>query len=132
MLGRLIGAVTVVCGGALVAQFVTQKLANFKPPYGTTVLACFFGYLANLAVAFVIGTTTAMNNGQVTGTVNLLTLVVGYFAQATFHSFMLKDTEGVPLGYSRACVVSLVQYMFVAGLFVLAVVVMASAAAANR
>ena len=49
------------------------------------------------------------NKGEVTGSVTLLLLVIGFFVQAAFYSFMLKDPAGVALGYGRACLVTLIQ-----------------------
>ncbi|MCS1409441.1 MAG: hypothetical protein M2R45_02622 [Verrucomicrobia subdivision 3 bacterium] len=104
ILGQLSGAAIAVLVGTLVVQFTTKKIANFKPPYGTTFLASLIGYLANYAIGFIVGFTITINKGEVSGMVMLLTLVIAFFVQAMFYSFMLKSPDGVTLGYRRACI----------------------------
>lgn len=123
ILGQLFGAAVAVGVGALIVQFMTEKLANFKPAYGSAFLASLLGYLASYAIGFIVGFAVTSNKGQTTGMVTLLTLVIGFFVQATFYSFMLKSPEGVPLGYGRACIVSLVQ-LIVAALLIGVIVMM--------
>ncbi len=114
LLGSVFGAALGVCLGALAVQFVTEKLASFKPPYTTTFLATFIGYVVNYAIGFVVGYGVIANKGQMTGMVTLLTMVIGFFVQASFYSFMVKSPDGVPLGYGRSCIVSLSQLVVTA------------------
>ena len=130
ILGQLFGAAVAVSVGALVVQFATEKIANFKPPYGTTFLASLIGYLASYAIGFIVGFAIATNKGEASGMVMLLTLVIGFFVQATFYSFMLKSPDGVTLGYGRACIVSIIQLVIAA--LIIGVIVMVFAGAGAR
>ena len=124
-LGQIFGAAVGIGVGALIVQFMTEKLANFKPAYGTAFLASLLGYLAGYAIGFIVGFAVISNKGEMTSMVTLLTLVIGFFVQATFYSFVLKSPEGVALGYGRACIVSLVQ-LIVAALLIRVIAMMFS------
>jgi hypothetical protein len=128
ILGKIIGTVVAICVGALVVQFATEKLAGFKPPYGTTCLASLLGYLASYAISFIVGLAIATNKGGAAGMVEYVT-AIGFFMQAAFYSFMLKSPDGVALGYGRAFVVSFVQ--LTVGTFLIAFVMMMRAGAAS-
>ena len=114
ILGQIFGAAAAVLVGALVVQFVTDKLAGFRPPYSTVALASLLGYLGSYAIGFVVAFAITSNRGEVTGAISLVTLIIGFFVQAAFYSFMLKAPEGLPLGFGRACIVSIAQLMVAA------------------
>jgi len=105
----VLGAAVTIGVGPLIVRFMTEKLANFKPAYGTAFLATLIGYLANSAIGFLIRSAIALDNGEVSGMGTLLTAVIGLLVYAAFYSFMLKSPEGTALGYGRACIVSLVM-----------------------
>lgn len=117
LFGRIFGAAIAVLIGALVVQFVTSKLAGFRPPYGTAALASLLGYLASYAIGFVVAFAVTSNKVEITGSITVVTLVFGFFAQAAIYSFMIKSHKGKPLGFGRACIVSIVQVV-VAGLII--------------
>lgn len=122
VIGQLLGVAVAIGVGSLVVQFATEKIANFKPPYGATFLASLIGYLASYAISFIVGFVIGTTKGQVSGMVSLLLLVICFFVQATFYSFMLKSPDGAPLGYGRACIVSIIQLIIAA--LIIAVILM--------
>ena len=109
LLGTVTGIAVGIVVGAFLIQFATNWLAGFKPKYGTAILAATLGNLASFGIGFVSRIAIDNNKGEVTGSVTLLLLVIGFFVQAAFYSFMLKDPAGVALGYGRACLVTLIQ-----------------------
>lgn len=131
VIGQLLGATVAIGVGALVVQFATEKIANFKPPYGTTFLASLIGYLANYAISFIVGFVIVTTKGQVSGMVSLLLLVISFFVQATFYSFMLKSPDGVTLGYGRACIVSIIQLIIAALMIGVVLMMLAGAGVKN-
>jgi len=88
--------------------------------------------VSRYAIGFIVGFAVTSSKGEITGMVTLLTLVIGFFVQATFYAFMLKSPEGITLGYGRACIVSLVQLIVAALLIGVIVIMMAGAASGGR
>jgi hypothetical protein len=99
--------------GAFIVQFATDRVAGFRPRYGRVLLASF----SALAVASVIGIIIlfAADTGKEewNATVTALLLVVSFFSYAGFYSFMLKSSDGVALGFGKACLVLLMQVLIV-------------------
>jgi ABC-type branched-subunit amino acid transport system permease subunit len=132
ILGQVIGAALAICLGALVVQFVTVKLASFKPAYRSAFLATFIGYLVNYAIGFIVGYSVIANKGTMTSMVTLLTIVIAFFVQASFYSIMLKSPDGIPLGYGKACIVSLSQFVVAAlGIGVISMILVAAGEASR-
>jgi len=79
LLGTVTGIAVGIVLGAFLVQLATNWLAGFKPKYGTAILAATLGNLASFGIGFVIGIAIENNKGEVTGSVTLWLLVIGFF-----------------------------------------------------
>jgi len=125
---RLIfGAAIDVLFGALIVQHATKIVAKFKPRYGMACLATFLGNVASLIVGFLIGMIVDMTGNEFTGGPMVLTMIVGFFVQAAIYGPLIKSTEGIPIGFGKACMVNLIQLIICGLMLAIVLIVMAAA-----
>ena len=115
MLTGLITAlvVLVVCIviGALIVQLATKMAAGFKPTLGNAVVTVIVGIIAGAIVSYIL----QMVLGS---TGSLIGLVVAFLVNAFIINLMIKAPGGGQMGFGKACLVSLVQYIIYIVIFI--------------
>jgi hypothetical protein len=113
LLTLLVVLVVCVLIGALIVQLATKMAAGFKPSLGnavaTVLVGIILGGIINYVLQMVLGST-----GSLVG------LVVAFLVNAFIINMMIKAPGGGQMGFGKACLVSLVQYIIY---IVLAVVI---------
>jgi hypothetical protein len=121
LIGQIIGATIGALIGALIVQLATKIVAKFKPGYGMAYVAAFLGYVAGLIIGFVIGLMVGVTGNEFSGGPLVMTMIVGFFVQAAIYGPLIKSPEGTPIGFGKACMVSLIQ-LIIGGLILGAIV----------
>lgn len=121
ILATILFTATPLLIGTRVVQVMTEKLAGFRPTYGTAFLATLIGYLASF-IGYPFEPRIEIN--LTSNPTELRLGIIGLFVQAAFYAF-IKSPEGVHLGFGRACIISLVARVCVA-LFWIAIILFAS------
>jgi len=109
LIGQVLGAAIGALIGALIVQLATKLVAKYKPPYRMAYKAVFLGYLASAVIGFVIGLMIGASGGTFNETVFVMTMVIGFFAASAIYAPLIKSPANEPLGFGRACMVSLIQ-----------------------
>jgi hypothetical protein len=105
--------------GAFIVQFATNRVAGFKPRYGRVLLASFSALAVASVMGIVILFATDAHKEEWSVAATALLLVVSFLSYAVFYSFMLKSSDGVALGFGKACLVLLMQSLIVILAFIL-------------
>jgi hypothetical protein len=98
--------ILVVCilVGAFIVQLATKMAAGFKPSLGnavaTVIVGIILGGIINYVLQMVLGSTGS-----------LIGLVVAFLVNAFIINMMIKAPGGTQMGFGKACLVSLVQYI---------------------
>lgn len=109
IIGAVIGAAIGALIGALVVRFATNLVAKFIPPFGMAYKASFLGAIATYLIGFVLGFIVGASGNEFSGTGYLLLTVIGFFVYAAILGPMIKHPETGPIGFGKACLVSLAQ-----------------------
>jgi hypothetical protein len=90
--------------GALIVQLATKMAAGFKPTLGnavaTVLVGIILGGIINYVLQMILGSTGS-----------LIGLVVAFLVNAFIINMMVKAPAGSQMGFGKACLVSLVQYI---------------------
>ena len=129
IIGQIVGGAVGALIGALILQYATKWVAKYKPKYGIAYLSAFLGYTASVIVGFVIGFMVGAYGGEFSGGAFVLTMIAGFFVQAAIYSLLIKSPDNEPLGYGKACMVSLLQ-LIIGGLLLGAIVFIIAAVGA--
>lgn len=121
LVGQVLGVAIGALIGALFVQLATKVVAKFKPPYGMTYKAVFLGGVASVIIGFVIGLMVSASGGAMNGTLVVMTTVIGFFANAAIYAQLIESPTNEPLGFGRACTVSLI-HVVIGGLILGAIV----------
>jgi hypothetical protein len=104
LLGILVFLVVCVLVGALIVQLATKMAAGFKPTLGnavaTVLVGIILGGIINYVLQMILGSTGS-----------LIGLVVAFLVNAFIINMMVKAPAGGQMGFGKACLVSLVQYI---------------------
>lgn len=98
--------ILVVCilVGAFIVQLATKMAAGFKPGLGnavaTVIVGIILGGIINYVLQMLLGSTGS-----------LIGLVVAFLVNAFIINLMIKAPGGGQMGFGKACLVSLVQYI---------------------
>ena len=117
LIGMLIGATVGALIGAVFVRLATRMVAGFTPPFGTSWLAAYLGFAASIIIVFVAGISLGASRGHVDASANILLMVIGFFVQAAIYGSLLKHPESGPIGFGKACLVSIVQLVAAAIIF---------------
>lgn len=109
IIGAIIGAAIGALIGALVVRFATNIVAKFIPPFSMAYKASFVGELATYLIGLLLGFIIGASGNQIGKVGYLLFVVIGFFVYAAILSPMIKHPETGPIGFGKACYVSLVQ-----------------------
>jgi hypothetical protein len=90
--------------GALIVQLATKMAAGFKPTLGNAVATVIVGLIASMIVGWVLQMLLG-STGSIVG------LVVGFLVNAYIINMMIKQPAGGQMGFGKACLVSLIQYI---------------------
>ena len=104
LLTVLVVIVICILIGALIVQLATKMAAGFKPALGICVATVIVGMIAGAIVSYVL----QMLMGS---TGSLIGLVVAFLVNAFIINLMIKQPGGAQMGFGKACLVSLVQYI---------------------
>jgi len=104
LIAALVIIVVCIVIGALIVQLATKMAAGFKPALGSAVAAVIVGMIAGAIVSYVL----QMVMGS---TGSLIGIVVAFLANAFIINLMIKPPTGGQMGFGKACLVSLVQYI---------------------
>ena len=104
LLTLLIVIVVCILIGAFIVQLATKLVAGFKPPLGICVATVIVGMIAGAIVSWLL----QMVMGS---TGSLIGIVVAFLVNAFIINLMVKQPGGAQMGYGKALLVSLVQYI---------------------
>jgi hypothetical protein len=104
LLGILVFLVVCVLVGAFIVQLATKMAAGFKPSLGNAVATVLVGIILGGIINYVL----QMALGS---TGSLVGLIVAFLVNAFIINMMIKAPGGGQMGYGKACLVSLVQYI---------------------
>lgn len=104
LLTILIVIVICILIGAFIVQLATKMAAGFKPPLGICVATVIVGMIAGAIVSWLL----QMAMGS---TGSLIGIVVAFLVNAFIINLMIKQPGGAQMGFGKACLVSLVQYI---------------------
>jgi len=116
-IGNVIGGAIAALIGALLVQLATHWVCKFKPPYGMAYKAIFLAYIASWVVGFFVGFMVAAAGGEIDSATYLLIIIIGFFVTSGLYGIMIKHPESGPIGFSKACLVSLINLIMGAALF---------------
>jgi hypothetical protein len=105
LLTLLIVIVVCILIGAFIVQLATKLAAGFKPPLGICVATVIIGMIAGAIVSWLL----QMVMGGSTG--SLIGIVVAFLVNAFIINLMVKQPGGAQMGFGKALLVSLVQYI---------------------
>jgi len=104
---------------ALILQLVCKIAVEFKPPYGMAYKAAFLGLVASILVNFAVGlvigtswqTTVVAASGQeiTVDPTPFVLAIIPFFVSAAIYVRLIKHPETGAIGFSKACLVSLMQ-----------------------
>ena len=100
----LIILVVCVVVGALIVQLATKMAAGFKPALGNAVATVIVGIIAGAVVSWVMQLVLG-------STGSLVGVVVAFLLNAFIINLMIKSPAGGQMGFGKACLVSLIQYI---------------------
>ena len=104
LLGLLVFLVVCVVVGALIVQLATKMAAGFKPTLGNAVATVLVGIVLGGVINWLLQTLLG-------STGSLLGIVGAFLVNAFIINFMIKTPTGGQMGFGKACLVSLVQYI---------------------
>lgn len=104
LLTVLIVIVICILIGAFIVQLATKLAAGFKPPLGICVATVIVGMIAGAIVSWLL----QMVMGS---TGSLVGIVVAFLVNAFIINLMVKQPGGAQMGFGKALLVSLVQYI---------------------
>lgn len=104
LLTILVVIVVCILIGAFIVQLATKMAAGFKPPLGICVATVIVGMIAGGIVSWLL----QMALGS---TGSLIGIVVAFLVNAFIINLMIKQPGGGQMGFGKACLVSLVQYI---------------------
>lgn len=104
LLTVLIVLVICVLVGAFIVQLATKMAADFKPGLGNAVATVIVGIIAGMVASWILH----MMFGS---TGSLIGIVVAFLVNAFIINLMIKQPSGGQMGFGKACLVSLVQYI---------------------
>jgi hypothetical protein len=105
--GLIIGLIVIVVCiliGALIVQLATKLAAGFKPALGTCVVAVIAGLIAGAIVSWLLQMVIGASGSWIG-------LIVGFLLNAFIINLIVKRPDGSQMGFGKACLVSLVQYI---------------------
>jgi len=106
--------------GALIIQLSTNMAAGFKPSLGNAIATVIVGIIAGIIASIVL----RMLLGD---TGSLIGLVVSFLVNAFIINLMVKPSPTTQMGFGKACLVSLIQYVIYIVLTVITFFVVGSA-----
>lgn len=109
IIGIIIGAALGALIGALIIRFATKLVAKFVPPFGMAYKASFLGVAATYLTGYVFGIIDRASGNQFSSTRFILLTVISFFIYAVILGPMIKHPQTGPIGFGKACLVSLAQ-----------------------
>ena len=102
----LVMCIVAIVVGALIVQLATKLVAGFKPGFGVAVGVVIVGMIAGAVASWVLGMVMGAGTGS-----TLAALVVAFLVNAAVLNALIKHPSGGALGFGKACLVTLVQYI---------------------
>jgi hypothetical protein len=103
LITALVILVVCVLVGAFIVQIATKLAAGFKPSLGNAVATVLVGLILGGIINYLLGMVIG-SSGQLIG------LVVAFLVNAFIINMMIKAPGG-QMGFGKACLVSLIQYV---------------------
>ncbi len=101
----LVVLVIAIVVGALIVQLATKLAAGFKPSLGNAVATVIVGIIAGMVASWLLQMVMSGGTGSLIG------IVVAFLVNAAVINFMIKQPAGGQMGFGKACLVSLIQYI---------------------
>ncbi|MCI5166916.1 MAG: hypothetical protein D3903_12695 [Candidatus Electrothrix sp. GM3_4] len=92
---------------AVIVQCITKIVAKFTPTNCMTYKATLFGFIVLLCCCSLIIAMNTMSSQVIT-----LILVIGFFIRTAIYASIIKTPVTGSIGFSKACLISLVQLPF--------------------
>jgi hypothetical protein len=118
----LLFIVIAVVVGAFIIQVATRMVAGFSPRFGTCVLTAIAGTIAAVVLSWVLQ--AVLGSGA---TSSLLGLVAAFLVNSFVINTLVKKPDGAQMGFGKAALVSLVEYVIQIILGVILVLVFGAA-----
>jgi len=109
--------------GAIVVQFATKWISNFKPTFKIAYKTTFLGYLSSEVIIFLYFYSIIKSGLGVDALSIMFSVIIPIVFFATFYGVMIKDHEAIPIGFAKGIIVSLLHAVI---LLVLIFVIMPS------
>jgi len=100
----LLFIVVAILIGALIIQLATRMVAGFGPGFGTCILAAVVSTIAVVVLHWVLHAVLGPFGG-------LLSLVAGFLVNAFVINALVKMPGGAQMGFGKAVLVSVVEYV---------------------
>ena len=98
---------------ALVLQYATKLIINFKPSfvyaYKVSLLAYLGGFLVGFCYGFLRGLLNAISNEPSDVGGNSIAILISLVVQAATYAVLIKHPDTGPIGFGKAILVTLVQ-----------------------
>ncbi|MDR1709007.1 MAG: hypothetical protein LBS70_04745 [Candidatus Accumulibacter sp.] len=113
ILGTVIGAAVGALIGAVIIRFIAKLVVKFIPPFGMAYKATFFGGVVTYLIGFVFGFIVGASGNTLSVTNYILLTIIGFFVYAAILGSIIKHPETGSIGFGKACLISLVQFILV-------------------
>lgn len=121
LVSAIVFLVVLIVVGALIVQLATKLAAGFKPTLGNAIATVIVGIIAGMIASWILHMVLTGGTGSLIG------LVVAFLVNAAVINFMIKQPSGGQMGFGKACLVSLIQYIIYIVLSVILVFVFGTA-----
>lgn len=102
----LLVVVVAIVVGAFVIQLATRMVAGFTPTFGNCAVTAIVATIATVILHVLLGSVLGAAMGG-----RMLSLLTGFLLNAFVIERMVKDPAGESMGFGKAALVSVVEYV---------------------